>query len=278
MLGDEGPYGDSGAYALHARFYRFLNAKGAVISPPDAKDVGELSPAEESGLALAKLPDRPQTGYLLRADDATGGTADEVIAMPIVSTEDGAIISAIVLGFRAPEVPAPVGGGIRSGIWLDGRLALPGLGAAGPGPLAAEVASAVSAKPGEGSFETSAGGAPVLLFYKRLNPGSLFPPAYGVSIFPLAASLERQRRLLWQFGGAGAVLLLGALAASHQLSKRLSDPVERLAVDSTENRTQRQRAEAALGAHEPGAPEGGPVLGRRLPPAEDPGHRAALRA
>ena len=112
--------------------------------------------------------------------------------------------------------------------------------------LAGEVARAVAAAPAEGSIEVSAGGAPYLLFYKRLNPGSLFPPAFEVSVFPLAPSLERQRRLLWQFGAAGALLVLGALAASHLLSRRLSMPVEKLAVDSRENLTQRQRAEAAL--------------------------------
>jgi signal transduction histidine kinase len=40
--------------------------------------------------------------------------------------------------------------------------------------------------------------------------------------------------------------LLGAFGASHVLAARLSRPVERLAVDSAENRVQRRRAEAAL--------------------------------
>ncbi|HEY5079933.1 MAG TPA: HAMP domain-containing sensor histidine kinase [Opitutaceae bacterium] len=246
MVGDEGPYGDQAAYSLHARYYRFLDAKGGVISPPDAKDVGELAPPEESQLALARLTERTQTGYLLRAAGTSQETVDEVIAMPIVSTENGDVISAIVLGFKAPEAPVPAGAGIRSGIWLNGRLVLPGIGGAALEGLTGEVARAVAAGPGEGSLEASAGGDPYLLFYKRLNPGSLFPPAFEVSIFPLASSVERQRRLLWQFGGAGALLVLGALVASHLLSRRLSMPVERLAVDSRENLTQRHRAEAAL--------------------------------
>jgi signal transduction histidine kinase len=84
------------------------------------------------------------------------------------------------------------------------------------------------------------------LFYLQLNPGSFFAPAYEVCIYPLTDSLARQRRLLWQFSGAGGVLLLGAFIASHFLSARLSGPVEQLAVDSEENRAQRQRAETAL--------------------------------
>jgi signal transduction histidine kinase len=89
-------------------------------------------------------------------------------------------------------------------------------------------------------------GAPCLLFCNFLNPGSVFPAAYEVCIYPLAASQARQRRLLWQFTGAGLLLLLGGLAASHLLSARLSVPVARLAVDSEENRSQRVRAETAL--------------------------------
>jgi signal transduction histidine kinase len=85
-----------------------------------------------------------------------------------------------------------------------------------------------------------------LLFCKLLNPGSAFPAAYEVCIYPLTASLARQRRLLWQFTGAGLLLMLGGLAASNLVSARLSAPVARLAVDSEENRAQRVRAETAL--------------------------------
>jgi len=238
-----GPSRETGTYALHARFYRFLDGKGRVISPPNANDVGELGPGEESQLNLGALPDSPQTGYIARAEAAAGETVDEVIAMPIISTENGEIISAIVLGFKAPEL----GAGIKSGIWLNGHLDLPALPAAARGGLAGEAARAIAAaNRTEGGYEVQAGGAPYLLFCKRLNPGSLFPPAYEVSIYPLADSLARQRLLVWQFAGAGALLLLGALAASHFVSARLSKPVEKLAVDSEENRAQRYRAEAAL--------------------------------
>jgi len=58
--------------------------------------------------------------------------------------------------------------------------------------------------------------------------------------------LARQRQLRWQIVGAGAILLLGAFGASQFASTRLSVPVEKLAVDSAENRVQRERAEAAL--------------------------------
>jgi signal transduction histidine kinase len=58
--------------------------------------------------------------------------------------------------------------------------------------------------------------------------------------------MARQHRLFWQFTGAGVLLLAGAFAASRFLSVKLSVPVEKLAVDSETNRTERQRAEIAL--------------------------------
>jgi len=238
---------EPGAYALHARYYRFLDGKGRVITPPNAKDVGELGSGEESQLSLGALPDSPQTGYITRGQ-GSAEAVDEVIAMPIVSSENGEVISAIVLGFKPPDLGgAREGAGIMSGIWLGGRLSMPSLPPGAREGLAGEAARAIaSADSAEGGYEVGAGGARYLLFCKRLNPGSLFPAAFEVSIYPLADLLARQRLLIWQFSGAAALLLLGAFAASHLLSGRLSRPVERLAVDSEENRSQRYRAEAAL--------------------------------
>jgi signal transduction histidine kinase len=98
----------------------------------------------------------------------------------------------------------------------------------------------------ERSVRVSLNGTPHLVFCKQLNPGSLFPSAYEVCIFSLSDLLARERQLRWQILGAGALLLLGAFAASQFVSTRLSAPVEKLAVDSAEDRAERDRAEAAL--------------------------------
>ena len=247
MDGAEGRYREPGAYTLHARFYRFLDAPGRVIPAPDTAGVGELRPDEEARLSLPALPDAPQTGYLVREEGNPTGAVDEVIAMPIVSTDNGEVISAIVLGFARPEMGGARGTGMQNGIWLDGRLNLPALPESLRPGVAAAAARAVSASDrSDGGFEVSAGGEPFLLFCRRINPASLYRPAYEVSVYPLADSLARQRTLFWEFTGAGAVLLAGALAASHLLSRGLSRPVEKLAVDSEENRARRYRAEAAL--------------------------------
>src|SRR5205809_7259357 len=50
--------------SLHAKFYRFLDAEGAVLPPPNPKDVGVLDPRAEAQLGLTKLPGAQQIGYI----------------------------------------------------------------------------------------------------------------------------------------------------------------------------------------------------------------------
>ena len=247
MDGVEGPPGDASTYAFHATFYRFLDANGKVI-PTSTEDAGALSAQEESWLSVGAAPTRPQVGYLSLRTAGTGKTVNEIIAMPITSTDTGAVISALVIGFKPFELAGPQPGiGIKSGIWLNGRLHLPALTASAAAALSGQVERVMAAPArAEAGLPVQINGAPCLLFCKLLNPGSVFPMAYEVCIYPLAASLARQRQLLWQFTGAGLLLMLGGLAASHFISARLSAPVARLAVDSEENRAQRVQAETAL--------------------------------
>ena len=237
---------ESAAHGLHARFYRFLDAKGGVIPPPNAGDVGELRPPEEARLAMPGVPDEQQLGYLWRTAEGGAEVVNEVIAMPIVSSETNEAIAALVVGFKpAALFPKRATAGIISGLWMDGRLHLPSLPQPALETLGGAVARAVARQP-ESNLSVQIEGVPHLLFYKRLNPGSPFPPAYEVCIFPLTDLLARQQQQRWQIIGAGLLLLLGGLAASHYFSARLSVPVEKLAVDSEVNRAQRVRAEAAL--------------------------------
>jgi signal transduction histidine kinase len=243
-----GAPGEPSAYAFHATFYRFLDANGIVIPLAGEAEAGDLSTQDESRLSVGTAPSRPQIGYLLRHTASGGETVDEIMAMPIASTENGTVIAALVLGFKPFELNTPKSGiGIRSGIWLDGRLHLPALTASATTALARQMEQIIAAPTGaENGFPVKIDGAPCLLFCKLLNPDSVFTSAYEVCVYPLAASLARQRQLLWQFSGAGLLLMLGGLAASHFISARLSMPVARLAVHSEENRAQRVRAETAL--------------------------------
>src|SRR5438477_6447904 len=246
MEGEE-PSSEQAASTLHARFYRFLDGAGAVLPPPNLKDVGVINTAAEAQLALAQLPEKQQSGYLSHPDDGSD-RVDEIIAFPIFSTETGEIISALVVGFKPLEiVPKSDAAGIKSGIWVNGRLHLASLSQSELGALGNEITRALTrSDSAQNNFTVRVNGAPHLLFYKRLNPGSLFPPAYEICLYPLASAVAQLHRLRWQIGGAGGLLLLGGFVVSHFVAVRFSKPVEKLALDSEQNRAQRRRAEAAL--------------------------------
>ena len=247
MEGDT-PVAQQGAGSLHARFYRFLDSSGAVLSPPNSKDVGEMSPQAEAQLALKQLLETQQIGYIRENTDAERETVHEIVAAPIFSTETGNVISALVVGFKPFELSGRgTGAGMKSGIWADNRLYLPSLSKEVRAALDNEIAKAVgNSRSAQNNFVVTINGVPQLLFYRRLNPDSLFPPAYEVCVYSLADSMAQLHRLRWQIGGAGVLLLLGGFVASHFVALRFAIPVQKLALDSQKNRAKRRRADIAL--------------------------------
>src|SRR5215472_18166824 len=203
MEGKEPPP-EQAARSLHARFYRFLDDSGAVIKPPNPSDVGELDPATEAQLSLTKLPDTRQIGYI----QSVGGI-HEVVTVPIFSTDTGDLVAALVIGFKPFELQNK-NTGMQSGIWVDGHLYLPALAPSAQNFLNDKITTALANTDSEQNyFRVQLAGEPQLLFYKRLNPASLFPPAYEICLYPLASWTAQLHRLRWQIGGAGALLLLG---------------------------------------------------------------------
>jgi signal transduction histidine kinase len=231
---------------IEARFCRFLDSSGAVLPPPHPEEFGKLAPETEASLNLKSLPDSEQIGYLPDVD-AGERSVNEVTAVPIFSTETGKVISALVVGFAAPSAhPEHTAGGIISGIWVGEQLYLPGLSKNDLDLLGRRIGNAIKTGLTTSSLIVHIGSASHFLFYKQLNPGSVFPPAYEVCVYPLTASAIRLRRLRWQIAGAGAGLLLAGFVGSHWIAMRLAKPVEQLAADSAKEKAEREEAEAAL--------------------------------
>jgi len=247
MEGDEASP-EQATPSLHAKFYRFLDGTGAVLSPPNSKDVGELDPRTEAQLGFKKLPEAQQIGYIRENSDAAEEIVDQVVAVPIFSTETGDVISALVVGFRPIELTGKgAGAGMKNGIWINGHLHLPLLSKSAQAALGMEIAKALpNSASAQNNFTVTVNAAPHLLFYERLNPDSLFPAAYQICVYPLADSMAQLHRLRWQIGGAGVLLLLAGFVASHFVAARFAIPVEKLALDSEKNRAKRKRAQTAL--------------------------------
>ena len=231
--------------ALHAEFFRFLDASGAVLPPPRAEGA-EKAELWQWQSAPSGAVGEQEAGYVLAKAADGREMMIEVIATPIVATDTGEVIGAIALGFKPVEVGG-TGDEMRSGIWSQGRLHLPGLADSAAAAMSSEVTKAVNApERADSDLAVQVDGEPHLLFYKLLNPGSHFPQAYEICIYPLAGALKRQRLLRWEIICAGALLLLGGLAASHFVAARLAVPVEKMAVDSAEDRTHLAETEAEL--------------------------------
>ncbi len=210
--------------ALRARFYRFLDRGGHVIPAPLGAPTGALAASQEALLALPGLDRTQQVGYLPGESGFT-----QVIATPIISTENGDVIAALVLGVTPLQLVSDRA--IKSGIWSGGRLQLAGLDAASVERVADELKARDPAEE-EGSHRIELAGTPNFLFFKRLNPASRYPAAYEVSVYPLDQFAARETTLRFRILGLGVVLLAGAFFASRLLAARLSDPVEKLAADS----------------------------------------------
>lgn len=243
--------GGGGRGELRANFYRFLDARGAMIAPPNEAAVGALTTLEKRQLAVSALPDREQIGYLARTAGTRRGTVDEVVLVPIVSSETGGIISALMVGFE-PVSPRSAGAATRieAGVWVGDTLSLGSFGGAALAQFKQQIRPATDGGVDAWKRRISVvvDGAPYLVFSKVLNPGSIFPPADEVCVYPLADSLAAQRRLRWQIGGLGGLALCGGFGASLLVSRKFAAPVERLASDSAEHVVQRAHAEAALEA------------------------------
>ncbi len=232
---------------LRARFFRFLDAEGAPILPPQPD--GSPAPASWEGqLRLPAGTTEQQVGFVPTGLGADDQRLSEIVATPIVAGDTGELLGTIVLGFPpAALAPGDASTGMKSGVWVQGRVFLSPLSREVRGALGERLASEM-ARPAQaqGSFRLEDGGASQLVFYRPLNAGSRYPLAHEVCLFPLEESLARQSRLRWQVLGAGSALLLLGFLASHFISARLSAPVERLAATSAEHRAGRERAESAL--------------------------------
>ena len=206
-----------------------------------------------------------------------------MIAVPIRSTETNEVIAALVLGFKPVEAVAHGdAAGMKSGILVGGKLQLPALergGARNRSRSGSETRPRAAERRASESLRTTLDGVPHLLFFKRLNPALRLPAglrSLRLSARPVARAAARN--CAGKFWARAASCSSADFVVSHFFSRRLSHPVEKLAVVSEENCAQRQRAEAELQTHRGRTATLGALFRRRFAPAQEPDHGPARRA
>lgn len=236
---------------LRASFFRFFDANGHVLPPGEhAAGLTDQESLEQTLAPMAKVFQQMEdqaTGYIALARGSQPSALRLVVLTKIMDW-DNKTIGALVLGFPISNVnnqTAAAGGEIKNGIWLNRQLYIDGLSASDRRFVVQRVNAEMALEPA-GHFFVKLENGPHLLFYKALDPGTKFAPAYEVCLYPLAASLQEQQALRWKIIAFGLGVLICGFAASLLISKNLSEPVKKIVAGSVENITRRQRAEQDL--------------------------------
>jgi|GEM_PF-668779 len=233
-----------GAMPPRATFFRFLSADGKLLEPPGAPFGPEPWEARLAA-AVAGAPGQ-QIGYVTIPKAGAESEINEVVVTPILRPDVGDRLGTLVLGFPSINFDVNADAELKTGIWFDGQLFLPNVSPEERKVLGGGIANAVSQSVQEtDNFKVEVHGEPYLLFYRILNPGSRFAPAYEICLYSLAGPMTEQRRMRWKIVAVAALVLIVGLGASHSFSTRLAQPVEELAEVSAQNVARREQAEAA---------------------------------
>lgn len=237
--------------AGRASFFRFLDAEGEVL-PPEGHPAGLTSqPSLHEALsAMGKAlreADEQSVGYIALARSNQPAALRQIVLTKIHDPA-GRTLGTLVVGFPIGHFQDSANGrseAIQSGIWLKQRLYIENLGASDRRLIAQQI-SAASSRETASHFRVDLENGPHLLYYKALDPGTQFAPAYQVCLYPLAITIREEEALRWKIIAFGLVVLSLGFAASLFIAKRLSKPVEEIVAGSVENQTRREQAETDL--------------------------------
>lgn len=223
-------------------FYRLANSEGRIFPAPVQAGAGDPGPGVEAalGAALASLKagggEGTHLGFLpTRAASGEAGGMISVMSAAIIDANDQSLAGTLLLGKRLLQPRAAAGEApLLSALHAGGEIASHGV----PAALHAALKTAISAHGGTPppDWTIELGGASYRADAHLLNPGSIFPPANLVSLYPLDPLLRGQRALLWRVSGIAALGLLAAAAVGLLFAHRLSKPVLDLVKGTSEIR------------------------------------------
>jgi class 3 adenylate cyclase len=214
-------------------FLRVLDANGVILHPREARAGSAIQanrdrmdhPLNVARDGMAKL-DETQVGYITERERLV-----EVTVTKVTDPETQEIRGAIVLGtaYQDSSLMMKDLSRIENGIWLENQLYSRTI----PEQEVTNVTKAVANRiTGAGrtneAFTIELVGAPQRVFFRLLNPDSIFPPAYQVSFYSLADARRAEKELAWQIIAVGVLAVLIALLLSMVLAHGLSTPLREL--------------------------------------------------
>jgi signal transduction histidine kinase len=234
-----------------ASFFRFLDAEGQVLSPEDhPAGLTDQPLLHEALSAMGKVlreADEQVVGYIALARGNQPAALRQIVLTKI-HDPSGRNLGTLVVGFpigHLQDSESGRAGAIQSGIWLNQRLYMENLSALDRRLIAQRI-STESSWDTASHFPVDLEDGPHFLYYKALDPGTQFAPAYQVCLYPLAVSIREEEALRWKIIAFGLVVLSLGFAASLFIAQRLSKPVEEIVAGSVENLTRREQAETDL--------------------------------
>jgi signal transduction histidine kinase len=251
ILDRSGASTESTPDAMHASFFRFLDADGLVLSPENLPvgmtDQTSIQEALSSMGKVLREEDDQAVGFIALVRGNRPSALCKVVLTKI-RDRSGKSLGALVVGFpisHLEDTESDRAGAIKSGIWLSPRLYIDTLASADR-RLVGERVRVASITETAGHFPIALESGPHLLYYKALDPETQFAPAYQVCLYPLATSVREEQALRWKIIAFGFVVLSFGFAASLFVAKGLAKPVEKIVAGSVENLTRRKQAEEDL--------------------------------
>ncbi len=224
-------------------FFRLLNARGQMISPPRDGRAGLVGTQAMHGKMIpSKLGQgqgaaNVQIGFLQIGEGEDAGLF-RILASPISNFE--ATVGTLILGQRMNKLTPEGTGrqpvhGLLSGLWMNERLIGAGFPPEVDRALLSTLRATQSLASQGGQFQVEGG----TYRFERylLNQESSYPPAFLVSIFSLAEFQSQQRTLALRIvlTGVAALVLAGLLGS--RLSRQLAQPVADLVSATQKVRT-----------------------------------------
>jgi class 3 adenylate cyclase len=176
-----------------------------------------------------------EIGYLPLKGDSDTSQLQEMIVTPLVNEGTDKTLGALVMGFSVRDFGEDAmyrfsDKTLFSGIWLGGKIYSATIPEEVRELVAARMADEVQkSDTGESPEMVMVNGSPHRLFFKVLNPDSIFPPAVQVCLYSMSEAISEQATLRAGILGYGSTALLVGIGFILFLSHGFSKPVEELA-------------------------------------------------